>query len=364
MEKDNSNLGKYEKFLIYVLLYTILFFIFIATLKYSAPFLVAVLVGKILVKPVKALSKKLKINTTIGTIVIVTLFYTVLITILTLLIIRVVNQTGALFNTVSNYITANSDNIPNSVMNFYQRIEQAFKNLNPAVSDQIVNIMNSTVSGATKFVGDFGKSIINFFISIVANLPYISLVIVFSMICTYFFTMKFVQKPNALIRYLPLTESQREKFYSVSVQAKDMVGRYIGSFLLVIGITGFISGIAYWILGIPYFVALAFLTAFLDLLPVLGVSAAYIPLALVYISQGNFKVPIGLAILYGIVTIGRNIWEPKIMASSLDLSPITTLVSIFVGLQVAGFKGMIFMIFLAVGYKILLKVKVLEPLNS
>lgn len=364
MDKETGTISNYETVLIYVLIYTITFFALIATLKYTAPFLLAIIIGKFLVRPVKALSKKLKINTTLGTVIVVTIFYAVILTLLTLIIVRAINQAGALFNTLSNFISSNSENISLNVTNFYQRIQEQFKSLDPAVSDQIINIMNQTTSGATTFIANMGKSIFNFMISIVANLPYISLVIVFSMICTYFFTMKFVQKPNALLRYLPLSEENRVKFQTISGQAKTMVGRYFGSFLLVIGITGLISTIAYWILGIPYFVALGLLTAFLDLLPVLGVSAAYIPIGLYYLTQGNYKVPIGLIILYIIVTIGRNIWEPKIMASSLDLSPITTLVAIFIGLQVAGFKGMIFLMFLAVGYKILTKVKVIEPLSN
>lgn len=364
MTENLEKLSKYEKFLIYILIYTIVFFLFLATLKYSAPFLVAVIVGKALVKPVKALSKKFKINTTIGTIIIVTVFYALIITLATLLIVRAVNQTGALITTISTYISENSDTITEKATNFYNYIDSLFKNINPAVTDQVTNILKDTASTATTFLANLGKSIINFFISFVGNLPYISLVIIFSMICTYFFTMKFVQKPNAVMRYLPISDNNKDRVFSITTEAKSMVGRYIGSFLLVIGITGFISAIAYWILGIPYFVALGLLTAFLDLLPVLGVSAAYLPIALVYISQGNYKVPIGLAILYAIVTVGRNIWEPKIMASSLDLSPITTLVAIFVGLQIAGFTGMLFLIFMAVGYKILVKVKVLEPLNN
>jgi predicted PurR-regulated permease PerM len=143
-----------------------------------------------------------------------------------------------------------------------------------------------------------------------------------------------------------------------------MVVRYSLSYLLIIMITGVISMIGYLILGIPYALILGLVTAFLDLLPVLGVSAAYIPLAIYYFTQGNMTIPIGLGILWIIVAVGRNIWEPRILSSSLNINPIITIMAIFIGLKLAGIIGMFFLIFMAVGFKVLQTVGVLDRFNQ
>jgi predicted PurR-regulated permease PerM len=48
-----------------------------------------------------------------------------------------------------------------------------------------------------------------------------------------------------------------------------------------------------------------------------------------------------LSILYIILLIGRQIVEPKVLASSVGLNPLPTLIGMFIGLKLFGVLGLI-----------------------
>ena len=65
-----------------------------------------------------------------------------------------------------------------------------------------------------------------------------------------------------------------------------------------------------------------------------------IPWTVINVVLGNFKLAAALLVLYVIVTIIRNIIEPKIVGSQLGLHPIVTLSSMFAGVQLLGGIGL------------------------
>ena len=50
---------------------------------------------------------------------------------------------------------------------------------------------------------------------------------------------------------------------------------------------------------------------------------------------------IGLSILYGVILVARQTLEPKVLASSVGLEALPTLISMFVGLKLFGVLGLI-----------------------
>ena len=56
---------------------------------------------------------------------------------------------------------------------------------------------------------------------------------------------------------------------------------------------------------------------------------------------GNYHFGFGLLILYGVVTIVRQVIEPRIVGGSIGLHPLVTLVAMFCGLRLFGVFGMI-----------------------
>ena len=65
-----------------------------------------------------------------------------------------------------------------------------------------------------------------------------------------------------------------------------------------------------------------------------------IPWGLIKLLQGDFSLALGIGIVYAVVTIVRNIIEPKIVGSQIGLHPVVTLMSMFVGVQIFGAAGL------------------------
>ena len=81
--------------------------------------------------------------------------------------------------------------------------------------------------------------------------------------------------------------------------------------------------------------------AVFDILPILGTGGILLPWAAVLFVMGNKPLAAGILILYVIITVIRNIVEPKIVGKQIGLHPLVTLMAMFLGLKTFGIIGMI-----------------------
>lgn len=126
----------------------------------------------------------------------------------------------------------------------------------------------------------------------------------------------------------------------VDTLEKKLGGWARGQFLLMLSI-GIFSYIGFLILGIPYALPLAMLAGIFEIIPYIGPIIAAVPAIILGFSISPFLglASIGLAIL--IQQIENYVLVPKIMEKSTGVSPIITLISLAVGLRIAGIVGMI-----------------------
>jgi len=361
-----SYIRKYDKILIYFVAYTITFFTFIKTLPYTIPFVLAFIVAAIVSPIVKKLIQWSKNRVNHNLVILITLltFYGIIGTLITAITIRLINQIVELVVNTVTYINNNYDLIVNWFQNQYDWLASNIQSLDPGIVESGSEMLSSTLNSLKDVVISIGRVVGTFAINTVSGLPNLLLVIIFTVVVSFFFTKKFLKNPGFLYNYLPTSDTQEDRLKDIITAGKNMVLIYGLSYLLIIMITGMISTAGYLILGVPYALILGIITAFLDLMPVLGVSAAYVPIAIYFFSQGNLTIPIGLGILWIIVAVGRNIWEPKILSSSLNINPVITIMAIFIGLKMAGVLGMFFLIFMVVGFKVLQSVGVLDSFHS
>jgi sporulation integral membrane protein YtvI len=94
------------------------------------------------------------------------------------------------------------------------------------------------------------------------------------------------------------------------------------------------------ILRVPYAITLAIIIGVVDLLPYLGTGFVFVPWIVYLFFTGNSYLALWLLGLYGIVLVQRQVMEPRVMASSIGLDPLATLIAVFVGFQLFGFIGL------------------------
>ena len=81
--------------------------------------------------------------------------------------------------------------------------------------------------------------------------------------------------------------------------------------------------------------------AVLDFIPLLGSGTVLVPWAVIDLFMGQYERAAGVMIIWGVVALFRRVAEPKFVGNQTGLSPIVSLISIYVGMRVAGVVGMI-----------------------
>lgn len=90
-----------------------------------------------------------------------------------------------------------------------------------------------------------------------------------------------------------------------------------------------------------YIAVISLCTALLDILPVFGTGTVMIPWALYnLLFAHDTGLGIGLLVIYALITVLRQIIEPKTVGANLGLPPILTLFGMYMGLETIGFLGM------------------------
>ena len=73
----------------------------------------------------------------------------------------------------------------------------------------------------------------------------------------------------------------------------------------------------------------------------LGTGTVLIPWALYMLITGNVGFAIGLGILYGVVTVLRQVIEPKLVANQVGFPAIISIMAMFIGAKLFGAFGII-----------------------
>lgn len=122
---------------------------------------------------------------------------------------------------------------------------------------------------------------------------------------------------------------------------KTVLGGWIRAQLILMGITFLILLCGLWILGVSFPLLPALMIALLDALPLFGTGTVLLPWGLLQMVSGNFRLGLGLMVLYAAAALSRNVLEPKLLGAQVGVSPLLTLFAIYTGYRLSGFTGMI-----------------------
>ena len=118
-------------------------------------------------------------------------------------------------------------------------------------------------------------------------------------------------------------------------------GAYMKAQLLLSLGVFFIILIGFFLMNQSYALLLSFVFAVMDFIPLIGAGTVMVPWAIIALLSGNYGLAIQLMIIWAIIIIFRRIFEPKVVGSQTGLSPLLSLMSIYVGMRISGIMGMI-----------------------
>lgn len=203
-------------------------------------------------------------------------------------------------------------------------IADAGQQIGSALGDTISGISTPTINA----VGNFAK-----------RLPSIIIAVIMSLLSSYFFVADRGTVTDWLKKYVPASLQSRILVMKHSLvkavggylkaQLKIEVWMYL---LLVIGLS---------ILKVDYVLLIALGIAFLDFFPFFGTGTIMVPWAIIKILSSDYKMAVGLLIIWSVGQLARQIIQPKIVGDSVGVPPIPTLFLLYIGYKFSGVVGMI-----------------------
>jgi predicted PurR-regulated permease PerM len=142
-----------------------------------------------------------------------------------------------------------------------------------------------------------------------------------------------------LRRLLPMDPEHQERLFNNITNAVTAV---VHGCLVVAMIQGFLAGLAYWVLGVPYGVVWGVVTAFAALLPVGGSTLVTGPAAIYLFLQGDIVRGV-LLVIWALAVVGGvdNVLKPIFIGTRLKLPMLFLFFGILGGLAVFGALGLI-----------------------
>lgn len=184
-----------------------------------------------------------------------------------------------------------------------------------------------------------GVSLTSSFGGFVRGTPKALVTVIVIVLACFYLSMDYEGLRDRLISLLPAKNARRVD--SFRQKAGVAVRRFLRAYLLLWLLTFAEIFLGLLILGKRYAFLIALLVSLVDVLPILGVGTVLVPWAVVSILLKNYYFGFGLLILFGVVTIVRQIAEPRLVGGSLGIHPLVSLLFLFAGLELFGFFGMI-----------------------
>lgn len=322
---------------VYVLLIMALGYVFVRyLLGLVSPFLLAFFIAYLLEKPGKRLSARLKVPMKAISLMLVVVFYSIIGLAIFLVgakviavVTAVVPQLPALYNNqLVPYLTV-----------MLEGIEQVLARLDPKLVAVIDDAFLKLISSLGNIISDSSLAIVGYISDFAVFLPSALLKTLLMIISTFFFAGDCDRISHVIGRQL--TPRGRELVVQVRQYLSNTLLVVIRSYLIIMFLTFIQLSIGLSIIRIPSAVLVAFLIAVFDVLPVLGTGGIMIPWMIVMFFKGDNVTGIGLLVVYAVVTVVRNIMEPKIVGKQLGLHPAVTLMSMFAGASLFGLVGLL-----------------------
>lgn len=186
------------------------------------------------------------------------------------------------------------------------------------------------------FTNNF-KAIIGELLGLIARLPSVVTILIISFIATFFISRDRRMLGDFFWQIIP--KEIRPKMMTVKNEIFHGAVGFIRAQLILISITTIIAIIGMEILSSDYALIIGFTSGLLDLIPVIGPALIFIPWAIYSIISGQVYYGLGLLIVYGIMSVVRQLAEVKIVGQSIGVHPLSTMVAMYVGVKALGIIG-------------------------
>ena len=299
------------------------------------PFVIGWIISLIASPVVRFFEEKLKIKRKGASVIVIVAVLAAVILIVYAVFSKLIQEGTSFFNelpTLWEGIRSEFAQIGANLQGVYNRLpadmQNTLSNIGAQMGGYFGDMMENAGTPTFEAVGNVAR-----------QLPDIFLGTIMCILSAYFFVADKSYMSDVMKKYVP--DSVRYRFDLVRRSLRNAVGGYFKAqlkiefwvyLLLVIGLLA---------LHVQYAFLVALGIAFMDLLPVFGTGTIMIPWAIVEILSKNYKMAVGLLIVWCVGQLVRQVIQPKIVGDSMGMDAIPTLFLLFIGYKAAGVLGMI-----------------------
>ena len=175
--------------------------------------------------------------------------------------------------------------------------------------------------------------------SLLRQAPEAILTVVVTLLCCFYLSVDGEKIWRELLSLLP--SSTQKHWEEISLRLRRGIRRYLRAYGILMVLTFLEVWVGLTVLGQKYAFLLAVVVALVDILPVLGAGTVLIPWAVFSFLFHESSLGVGLLILYGIITIVRQVVEPHLIGGSIGVHPLLVLLCAFGSSLLFGIGGML-----------------------
>lgn len=322
--------------LMFSILATVAFVYFgFRAIVFLMPFVIGWIISAIASPMVNWLEKRFNIVKKLGSALIVILVIGLIVTGIYFAVSRIVIEVGDLVK-----------NIPE----MYAQLESGLRQIGGTLSGLFEKLPMGIQNGWNSFMANLDESMTGIIAKIsdpamaaagnfAKRLPFYLISVIVAILSAYFFTIQREDVLKWMKKIAP--ESVEKRMTLVMDNLRYALGGYFKAQFKIMGVVFLILVVGFAVLGIRYFVLVAFLISFLDFLPFFGTGTAMIPWGIYKFLMGDYRTAIILVVLYAITQIIRQLLQPKLVGDSVGMNPLVTLLLLYVGYRLGSVFGMI-----------------------
>jgi len=303
---------------------------------FYVPFLIGFIISLLIEPLIKFVSKKTKFTRKTSAIIVMLGIFSILISLIVFGAITLITESSNLLQSLN----INIEKMYNQIQKYISNIK--FDNIQ--IPAQVISIVESSTNNLLDFVSKWISNFLTSIIQKITSLPIIGIYIVITILSTYFICADKLFMLDQLEHHFP--KVWVKKFGIHFKKIITTLGGYLKAEATLILVSFLISVIGLYVfkfvgMNVKYPLLIALAIAFVDALPILGSGTVMIPWAIVSALNGELSLGIAIISLWIIMSVVRQILEPKIVSGKIGIHPIFTLIAMYTGFKVIGIMGML-----------------------
>lgn len=304
-------------------------------LKFFLPFVIGWIIAMIANPLVHFLEKRVKIVRKHSSMLIVVAVLAAIIGAFYLLISRLITQAMGF----SQDLPELYDAVVTEIREVTGRFKHLFFLLPQSIQEALDQFTDNIGNYLSLAVQRFASPTVEAAGNVAKRIPVVLVNAIITILSSYFFIAERDKIMAAVKSHIPAGGSRYYNYLKEDV--KHLIGGYFLAQFRIMFVVAMLLAAGFLILGVKYGLLLAVLISVLDFLPLFGTGTALIPWAVIRLLSGDYPVAIGLLLLYVLTQVTRQIIQPKIVGDSMGLSPLMTLLLLYLGFKFKGITGMI-----------------------